>query len=219
MYSYLTNYSDINSYSNTKLITDNNYYNKLFYILVKKNIIYKLEDGCIILKKPKENFNFTIYFNLFGKPEFVVSEQNNIDPKIAEEINLNIDDYDKIEDIIYEIENKKSEYDLKIHNNNKKNFLNKFINKNLEKFIIELENKKNNIVTNKISANKTKIKTNNLFSQKACVEMIGDQIIKIYLSDNFVVEIDEFPNIKIFMTNFTFNGSIDLLVTIIVSSI
>ena len=94
----------------------NNYYNKLYYILKKKNINSDLQNGCINFHKNNKKYNFTIYYDSLNKPEFIVNEQNSDDvsndkenSKISEDINLNIDDYDSVEDIIYEIDKKKNQ--------------------------------------------------------------------------------------------------------------
>ena len=216
----------------------NNYYNKLSYILKKKNINFEFGNDCINLHKKNNEFNFIIYYNPIYKPEFVVNEQNNHDEqicgensKISEDINLNIDDYDSVEDIIYEIEKKKNELknltEINCHN---------FKKKNIEKFSLLLDDKKNDLlekekekeninstmikkltVINKstnIGSSKIKLSNDNLFSLRACIEMLGDQVLKIYSSDNFDMDIDNFPNIKIWMKKFTFTGSLNLLVTI-----
>jgi ubiquitin-protein ligase len=223
-----------------------NYYNKLSYILKKKNINFVLDSDFVRLYKKDIGLNFTVYLNSSNKPEFIICEQindqalkiNNLNItsteenlKISEDINLNIDDYDTIEDIIYEIEKKKNINQLeKLTKNTNCNFK----NKNTEKFLLLLDEKKTNLFTktnqnqnqnqtgtkltnynlSNSNLNGIKKKNDNLFSLRACVEMLGDQVLKIYLSDNFDVNIDNFPNILIFMRNFTFEGSSDLTVTI-----
>ena len=212
----------------------NNYYNKLYYILKIKNINSDLQNGCINFHKKNKKFNFTIYYDSLNKPEFIVNEQNSDDvsndeenSKISEDINLNIDDYDSIEDIIYEIDKKKNQLNelVEITNNN-------FKNKNIENFSLLVDNKKSELFEKEKNKDMTKqdmikqdmikpnmtikIKSNidNLFSVRACIEMLGDQVLKIYSSDNFDVDIDDFPNVKILMRNFTFKGSLNLSVTI-----
>lgn len=153
--------------------------------------------------------------------------------KLCEEINLNIDEYDCVEDIIYYIVKKNN---LLLENKKVEKNISK---KNHEKFKLFLEQKKNDLITNEkdknltnigknlTSANKSEsvklnnlsnstglVKDNNLFSKRACVEMLGDQVLKIFLSDNFDVDVKEFPNIKITMSNFSFKGSDSLLVSI-----
>ena len=199
----------------------NNYYNKLSYILKIKNINSDLRNGCINLHKKNNKFNFTIYYDSLNKPEFIVNEQNSDDvsndeenSKISEGINLNIDDYDSIEDIIYEIEKKNQLNELIVTTNNN------FKNKNIENFSLLLDNKKSSLfekkndITKQNMTNKIKSNIDNLFSVRACIEMLGDQVLKIYSYDNFDVNIDNFPNVKIFMRNFTFKGSSNLSVTI-----
>jgi ubiquitin-protein ligase len=206
----------------------NNYYNKLSYILKKKNINFEFKNDCMKFHKKHNGLNFTIYYNSMYKPEFIVNEQiyngiNNIDvindeenSKISENINLDIDNYDTIDDIIYEIEK------IKIQSKNLKvsigcNYDHNFKNKNMEKFLLLLDDKKINLFEkdkNVKKSNNSKSNNKNIFTPRACVEMLGDQVFKIYSLDNFDVNIDDFPNIIISMGNFTFEGSSNLLVTI-----
>jgi ubiquitin-protein ligase len=229
MYSYLS--------ENIK----NNYYNKLSYILKKKNINYEFSNGYANFYKKNNGFNFSVYHDSKNKPEFIVNNENNLNnsnvqdnnenSSISENINLNIDDYELIEDIIYEIEKIKSKIEIKILENKNNLELEKLKNKNIENFLSLLENKKNELLENKKNepsnqnektkpsnqnklSNKNKFTNENLFSTRACVEMLGDQVLKIQLTDNFNVDINDFPNIKISMDNFSFKGSSNLVVQI-----
>ncbi len=174
-------------------------YNKLFYILRKKKISYTLESDSIKINNYKDGYNFIIYHENY-KPQFMVTEESkDIILKTCEDINMKMDEYDDIQDIIYDIE-------LRIK---KENMCQKKIIKiKFNDFNEKLENKKQEFIKYQIP-NK-----NSLFSQRACVEMLGDQVVKIFNNDNFNVNIDEFPNLKITLSNFTFNGSNDLNVII-----
>jgi ubiquitin-protein ligase len=201
--------------------------NKLFYILKKK--IYSNIESDSISWGIGNKLIYTIYHNLIYKPEFIVVEdKNNYDSmdnseesisfqnfKICEEINLNIDDYDSIEDIIYDIEKRNNELTKKT--NKLKNMFN---SKNLDKFKLLLEEKKKELFENEknkdlMENNKVNKSNNcNLFSKRACIEMLGDQVLKIFMCKGYDVDIAKFPNIQIFMSNFSFKGSDNLIVTI-----
>lgn len=207
--------------------------NKLFYILKKKKNNYKFDNESINWEIGNK-ITFTVYFNLIYKPEFIVVEdKNNYESienkeesfgyqnlKFCEEINLNIDDYDSIEDIIYEIEKRNNSLIIKQKIKSK----NISKNKNLSKFKLLLEEKKKELFEkekNKVPKESIKTtnqntpqKNGNLFSKRACIEMLGDQVMKIFMNEGYDVDITKFPNIKISMSNFTFKGSDDLFVTI-----
>lgn len=206
--------------------------NKLFYILKKKNY-YKFERDSISWEI-ENKLIYTVYHNLFYKPEFIVVEDKNnygsIDNdeesiiyqnlKFCEEINLNIDDYDSVEDIIYEME--KRNKDL-ISKQKTKSLSNISKSKNPDKFGLLLEEKKKELFEkeknktneiNKINKINNLKNNNNLFSMRACVEMLGDQVLKIFMCEGYDVDISKFPNIQISMNNFNFKGSDNLVVTI-----
>ena len=187
---------------------------KLNYILKKKNLKYILYDEYlnIIIKK---NFQeYSIYYEN-EKPLYIISnienDENEIS-KIYEDINNKIDEYDTFESIIFDILEKTKEIELSEKNILKKNeFI--IIKKDIKEFENELENKKEKY----INENNSNIKLNSslkLFSLRSNVEMLGDQILKLHNDLKFNVIIDKFPIILIFVNQFTFIGSNDLILTI-----
>ena len=185
---------------------------KLFYMLKKKNIEYVIENDFIKISINKNNL--IIYHNKMI-PQFILYENSDINfQKICENININIDNYELVEDIIYEIDNKIFQIQI-----NKKEIINIIKKDNINDFNKKIEEKKNTYIKNSFNENidnnnKTYKKGSSIFSLRACVEMFGDQIIKIYSNEKFNVNIDNFPNIKITMNNFTFIGSENLIVDI-----
>ena len=198
MQSYINNIESIN---NNK---------KLIYILKKKNINYTFNDNFIKLTIDKNDF---ILHHENFIPQFILYESSNIDfQRICENININIDNYETSEDIIYEIY--KIINQPQIINNKSKNILEK---ENINIFNKKLEEKKETYIQKELNDNinlysNKKISPN--FSTRACVEMYGDQIIKIFSNNKFNVNIDSFPDIKITMSGFTFIGSDNLIINI-----
>ena len=138
------------------------------------------------------------------------SNPNQIIMNICEDINMNIDEYDCIEDIVCKIEMNIA-IAISIANQIKiqqKNNLASNVKKNIKKFNEQLEQKKQQYIDTNKNSHETKLIANkNLFSTRAYVEMLGDQIIKIFSNEKFNVKFDDFPNILIFMNGFTFKGS------------
>lgn len=182
--------------------------NKLSYILKKKKINYTRNSDNLILYFDKINLIFTIYFNNLI-PQFVmfIGNENNYISSKCDNINMNIDKYEFIDDVVCEIYNI-YEKSLNIIVPTKS-----IISKDLNKFEKLLEEKKE-FCFNKNKNNRELNSTLKMFSLKSYIEMLGDQIIKIYNYENFNVEINDFPNIKIFMEGFTFKGSNNLEITI-----
>ena len=182
---------------------------KLFFILKKKAIDYeKYEDNIVLNFNKNTGLNFVIYFNDLI-PQFIIVNNNNSDyiASKCEEINMNIDNFELVEDIICEIKN--------IYDNSLKLLPIDYhiAQKNINKFEILLDEKKEKY----IQENKTNLKLNyelKIFSLRSYVEMLGDQLKKIYNIKNLDLEIDNFPNIKIYMYGFDFKGSDKLKITI-----
>lgn len=185
--------------------------NKLLYILKKKNIIYSFENNfiCLFFKSLYDD-KFIIYHNNFI-PEYVVVETENIVMlKFCEDINLEIDKYNGIDDVILVLFSQITKVNsMKATENNfeKKNFNTfvKLLEEQKNKFILNVNNKKSQIPKFSKSYNESNVKIN-LFSTKVCVEMYGDQLIKLYENNHIDVLLDNFPNVKIFMGNFDFDN-------------
>lgn len=191
------------SYTNENFLKIKN--NKLFYIFKYKKIDYEFMNDFLKINF-KKNYSILLYHNDNFVPQFILLDIDNVNMMtFCDNINNKIDQYDKIEDIIYEIYeyiNNIIEIES-IKNTNE-------INKDISKFINELEIEKEKFIElNKINNNNPK-----LFSTRAYVEMLGDQIIKIYSNKNFEIKINDFPNIKIILKNFSFKDQNDLIIII-----
>jgi ubiquitin-protein ligase len=181
--------------------------------------LYKKNNNELIIQinnqENKDNDKLKNKFLTIGievnKPQYMIIDDET-DIKLlefCENINLNIDKYEFIEDLVIEIKNFLTTNYLDTLNDNKKSEF----NKNLELFEKKLEEKKDIFIKNNID-NKELNGDLKLFSLRTCVEMLGDQIKKIYQMDNFNVNIDNFPDINILMTNFTFRNANDLIIDI-----
>jgi ubiquitin-protein ligase len=181
--------------------------NKLFYILKKKNIKIKESDDTINILLNENQIEFNIYHDK-KIPQFVFGDTNEHKyiSEIYENINLKIDQFNTIQDIILEIDNKsKSLKNIQSSQEKSKKPIKEFLNEidgKKEKYI--QDNKSNKIINSQLK----------IFSLRSYVEMLGDQIIKIYEDNRFNVEIINFPNIKIIMNKFNFKKSQDLEITI-----
>lgn len=178
-----------------------NLFPKLIYTLKNKKIKFNIDN--YVLDFEVSNSNQKYIFKVFHSnliPSFVLGhelEDIEVMNKI-EGINLDIEDYGQMEDIIYELHNFIS--NMKI--------INKKYIKNQETFRKELERKKESHIILQKEFKKS------IFSLRTNVEMLGDQILKIYNDNNFFVSIKNFPNIKVYMENFTLKNAEDLKIKI-----
>lgn len=175
--------------------------NKLNYIL-KKNKLDIIKNDDIIQIKTNEINNYISIYHSDNKAQFLICENDNNLSKICEEINFKIDDYECVEDVIYFIINLKKNIIEEVEHKKDFDEFNILLEETKKKFI--QDNKSNQELNSKLK----------LFSLRSYVEMIGDQIIKIYLHDNFDVNIENFPNIKILMGEFTFKNATNLKIII-----
>jgi ubiquitin-protein ligase len=185
--------------------TDNKLIEKIIYTLKNKRIKYKLEDDLLVLELDllKQQIVLRIFHDNYI-PSFILCEEENINlANEIDKINLLIEDYERIEDIIYDL--------LKIANRIK--MIKKIDNKNHEKFKKDLEIKKDAYIK---KYKEEKMNNSSIFSLRESIEMLGDQIIKIYDNDNFFVSIKDFPNIKVYMKNFTFKNAEELEIKILI---
>ena len=180
---------------------NNSSINKLYYILKKKKIDFLESNNDIKIILKKYNINLNIFHNKYI-PEFIIldNNENNIISNVCENINMSIDNFETIEDIIFEI----------LLNISKISKIKKENKKDTEKFNLLLEEQKKKFLEdNKELHSKLK-----LFSLRSCTEMLGDQIIKLYSNKNFDIDIDNFLNIKIDMKGFMFKNAEELIITI-----
>lgn len=188
------------SYNNkAKILND-----KLSYILKIINLYnFKINDDNIeiVYKTDDLNYCFNIYYENDNKPLFILIQNNNIllQKHILdnfEEININIENYEKIEDIIFKI--------YKIIKNNKDLLPN---NNNI--FLKDLEEKKIDFLNNNYKLNI------GIFSLRSILEMITDQIIKI--NKIFDIELISLFEIKIVLNKFSFDINNELKITILLN--
>lgn len=159
----------------------------------------------------KLNYEYLLYYEKFKKPQYIISK-NETDTieimEIYENINNSIDEYESLEYVILDIQKK-------IKKIERTKDIIKICKKNIYEFEVELDNKKEKYINENISNSEfdTTFKYK-LFSFRSNVEMLRDQILKLYTDDKFNINIDNFPKIQILVSNFTFVGSNDLVITI-----
>jgi hypothetical protein len=191
---------DFNYNINNKLLhIIKNTYIKTFninkeYILI--NIIYN---------KNNKSFNrqISIYYNKIKNiftPQYILINSESSTKfdtflgNIIETINNNIEAYERVEDIVYDIN--KSLFNFKYIDQEleEKEKHDEQVAKNRIDFIKKLEYYKIDI-KNKNNSN------NKLFSDISLIEMLGDQIIKIYNNDDYIVGITDLHNFSITIHN------------------
>jgi len=174
----------------------------------KENIklLYKNQDNKYIIEITKED----------KKPILITSDINKIKCdnlyteicKKIEKINLTIENYEDVLDIIYE--------------------MNLYINKiklSLNKDEVEIIKKDENIklkrnIENLKHEERSKKKSmiqHGIFSFDSCLEMLGDQLLKINNEKNFQVDIINLFRINIKLTNFNLNKDIYIHVLMVIN--
>ncbi len=181
---------------------------KIDFILKKYFKKYEIKDTDIkiILSDDEDIINLSLEIEKNNKTTFIFAEcqknNSNILERI-EELNCMIDDYDRTEDVLMDI--------IKIWRNriiNKKIIVSKK-NKDKLEFSNKLDVIKQNYILNENAYN---IKSK-LFSFRSMIEMLGDQLIKIYQDEKFNIDLDCFNSLEDFtviLENFEFNNSSDL---------
>ena len=191
---------------------------KLSYILKNNKIKYSIEDEFIKIIIKKNILEYSIYYDNLKIPQYLISNLDNDSQKIRtiyENINNKIDEYNSIDSIILDINDKlnrleKIEFEEKKNNND---IQIKKIKKSQEEFDKELDYVKEKY----ISKNNTNSKLNSelkIFSLRTNIEMLGDQILKLHLDSRFNVQINNFPHLQIELSEFTFAGSNGLIIII-----
>lgn len=190
----------------TNLIYNPNIYNNCNYIVnsINKNILnisFKLLPDYLDINFliNKKSYNIKIYIEN-NKPNYIFSNiepVNKFENELCERlnlINLQIEEYERIEDIFYDILNIFDDCNKNINLTTENE--EKIITKNLEKF-------KKNIEDEKVLV-KIKNITSKILSSESIIEMLGDQLIKLNSNKNFLVNLDDLLNFTIEMTNFKF---------------
>ncbi len=141
-------------------------------------------------------------------PKLDIETQQGLDMKIfeqVEKVNMMIDNYKYVEDCIYELNNILVSNYFEITNNN---LIQNKIKKNIESFRIKLDLIKNSYIEKSDEYQNIYSNTKQMFSYRSLIEMLGDQIMRIYQDDCFSIDkIDNLLNFEISMNNFTFKNS------------
>ena len=145
----------------------------------------------------KKTYNIQIYFEN-QKPTFIfanVNNTNNLENELGKKlnyINLQINNYERLEDILYDIVT--TFIDLASNSEPIELDLPKDRNKNIATFTNKVEEYKS-------SLSKT-IVSNKVLSTNSLIEMLGDQLIKIHSNKNYFVELENLQNFTVEMSNF-----------------
>ena len=179
---------------------------------------YTYNNDFVNVECKKYNQKYCLYHEKF-QPQYLISEkETDTDEimKIYENVNNTIDEYDSLESVILDIINKtdKVEQNKQLIEINEKQIFLSQNKKNITKFENELDDKKEKYINEN---NLLDTKSNSgfkLFSLRSNIEMLRDQILKLYSDDKFNIIVDNFPQIQILVSNFTFVGSTGLVITI-----
>ena len=191
MQSYQTNFDEQNIYKKISFIE------KIF----KKNIkIIKVSDEYIELETQinksyikfyyEKNKVIYIYINNDTETHFELAMIDKIN-----KINMEIENYENVEDVVYDTIN--SIIELSNKNKNTKTRIAHEIKKDMTEF-------KKNIDEHKYNLKKSLI-VGKLLSPNSIVEMLGDQLLKIHKNKNYNVELINLKNFIVEMNNFNLN--------------
>jgi ubiquitin-protein ligase len=207
MQSYLQSYSKVNNKEDNISYIINKCCIYTSYKLSLENIEIncKINDKQCTIEILLENKK-PILINLINTNSIKTNKLYDELCKKIEKINLNIESYEEIIDILYDI--------------------NLFVN---NKRLLFIENEKENNKTIKITKDEETLikliekfkkeerlknyKMNGIFSYDSCLEMLGDQLIKINKEINYYLELNTLFDIKIILTNFNINKDINVTVT------
>jgi ubiquitin-protein ligase len=201
-------------------IVNHSYYDGLTSLIINKcnnfssheinkeniKLLYKNQDNKYIIEITKED----------RKPILIVSDINKFNNdnlykeicKKIEKINLTIENYEDILDIIYELHLYINKIKLVI-NKEETQMVKKDDNIKLKRKIDQLKHEER--------AKKKLVPLNGLFSYDSCLEMLGDQLLKINNEKNFNVDIINLFHINIKLTNFNINDKIYIHVLMIIN--
>lgn len=188
----------------TNIVLNNNFRDNVSYILNnlnKKSYIQtlKIQSDAIhmIIEINKKKYSLNIYIDnkkasyIFINIDNPIGFENDLCNKLYD-INFQIDNYERLEDIIFEVINIINEC-----GNNailKNTEIKKIESKNLIDFIKDVEKEKKLV--------KTKSIISKILSVESVIEMLGDQLIKLHSNPNFSVELDSLQKFSVSMRNF-----------------
>ena len=191
------------------VINKNDNLKKIDYILtdIFKNDVIKRwkinSDSIELLIFIFKNANQIKIFYEKNKPTFMIadfessnSQENNFCDKINS-LNLQIDSYENLEDLVYDTVQLILKYKDSVAKIEK--FENQIKPKDINIFKEEIEKYK--------SEAKIKIKSSTVLSSNSIIEMLGDQIIKLYLNNNYTIEMKNLQEFTIAMSNFKIKNS------------
>jgi ubiquitin-protein ligase len=174
-----------------------NFIQKLFEISFINSIKLLSKYIEISFNVNKKFYDLKIHYEK-NKPIFIFASLNNLDKfenELGEKlnnINLQIDNYERVEDVLYDI----ITTFIEINNNSvKHNLVDNIQTPKNEKVF------KENIEIHKSNLKKTVI-DNKILSSNSLIEMLGDQLIKLYSNKNYYVNMTDLKNFNIEMSNF-----------------
>ena len=188
----------------TNIILNSNFKENISYILNNLNKksyiqILKIQSDaiCIIIEINKKKYSLNIYIDN-KKPSYIFINidnptgfENDLCNKLNY-INLQIDNYERLEDIIFDVINIINECGESAILTKTK--IEKIESKNLKDFIKDVEDEKKLV--------KTKSIISKILSAESVIEMLGDQLIKLHSKPNFSVELDSLQKFSVSMKNF-----------------
>lgn len=170
---------------------------KLFKVSFIKFINLLSEYLEISLDANKKTYDLKIYYEI-NKPTFIFANINNLNKfenELSEKlsyINLQIDNYERIEDVLYDIITTFMEL---VNIENKNNSVEHIqIFKHDISFMEQIE-------FHKLNLKKTAI-SNKILSSNSLIEMLGDQLIKLNSNKNYLVNMTDLKNFNVEMSNF-----------------
>jgi ubiquitin-protein ligase len=187
----------------TVINAQNDSFNKLSYIsnsIHKKpyikswNLSSELLELCCLYNK--KTYSINIHHNN-NRPSYIFAEIDNtnfFEKKLSHSLdatNLEIDNYERIEDIFYDLIQTFSTH-AKDNVSTKQIISTK--KKDIVEFIAQIESLKKTIKRSTI--------VSSVLSSESIIEMLGDQLIKLQMNKNYSVEIKDLQNFIIEMTNF-----------------
>lgn len=177
--------------------------NKMSYIIdtIHKNSYIKSWKAYpdlfeIVFYYNTQNYIFKIHYEKY-KPSYILVEINNgskFNNQLCNKINsinLEIDNYERVEDVLYDIIYHFANIAKTCVSNKIKETITK--EKNISDFINQIETLKKTIKKNDV--------TSNVLSVDSTIEMLGDQLIKLQKSKNYSIELKDLQNFVIELSN------------------